>query len=62
MARQMLGQAARNLEEGKRPPGIDPTIPFHKITSEAIIIGPDDDPWEVAAEAGEGATRGERLV
>ena len=59
--RQMLGKAARNLREGIEPPALDPSIPFHKIRSEHVIIGPDDDPWLVGADAGETAKRGERL-
>ena len=39
-----------------------PSIPFAKIRSEEIIIGPADDPWQLAAEAGETAQRGERLL
>ncbi len=60
--RQMLIRAAKNLEAGQEPPGLDPTIPLEKIRSEEIIIGPEDDPWQVAAEAGETAQRGERLL
>ena len=60
--RQMLIRAARNVEAGQEPPGLDPSIPFEKIRSEEIIIGPEDDPWQVAAEAGETAQRGERLL
>ena len=54
----MLIRAARNLEAGREPPGLDPSIPFEKIRSEEIIIGSEDDPWQVAAEA-EAAQRGE---
>ncbi len=60
--RQMLIRAARHVEAGREPPGLDPSIPFEKIRSEEIIIGPADDPWQVAAEAGETAQRGERLL
>jgi hypothetical protein len=60
--RQMLIRAARNLEAGREPPGLDPGIPCEKIRSEEIIIGPAEDPWQVAAEAGETAQRGERLL
>ena len=59
--RQMLLSAARSLNEGDQLPALDPNIPFHKIRSEEIIIGPNDDAWEVAADAGENAKRGERL-
>ena len=59
--RQMLAKAGRDLREGIEPPALDPGIPFHKIRSEDIIIGPDDDPWLVATDAGETAKRGERL-
>ena len=58
----MLIRAARNLEAGQEPPGLDPRIPFEKICSEEIIIGPEYDPWQVATEAGETAKRGERLL
>ena len=56
--RQMLIRAARHVEAGREPLGLDPSIPFEKIRSEEIIIGPADDPWQVAAEAGETAQRG----
>ena len=59
--RQMLAKAARDLQEGIDPPGVHGEIPYHKIRSEDIVIGPDDDPWLVAADAGETAKRGERL-
>ena len=59
--RQMLGKAARELQEGIDPPGVNGEIAYHKIRSEDIVIGPDDDPWLVAADAGETATRGQRL-
>ena len=59
--RQMLVQAARDLREGMDPPALDPAIPFDKIHSEELIIGPDDDAWLVAADAGESTKRGERL-
>lgn len=51
--RQLLMNAARNLQEGEEPPALDPSIPFEKIRSEEIIIGPDEDPWLVAIGAGE---------
>jgi phenylpropionate dioxygenase-like ring-hydroxylating dioxygenase large terminal subunit len=60
--RQMLIQSVKNLQEGIEPSSLDPTIPFHKIRSEEIIIGPDDDPWNVAVDAGETTKRGERLL
>ncbi|MDE2900328.1 MAG: hypothetical protein OXN15_04810, partial [Chloroflexota bacterium] len=59
--RQMLLKMARDIQEGIDPPGLDPDIPTHMIQSEEIIIGPDDDPWLVAADAGETTKRGERL-
>ena len=59
--RQMLSAAARNLREGVEPPALDPSIPFHKIHSTEIIIGPEDDPWLIPTDAGETARRGERL-
>ena len=59
--RQMLGKAARDLQEGIEPPGVHGELPYHKIRSEDIVIGPDDDPWLVATDAGESAKRGERL-
>src|SRR2546426_3993748 len=46
----------RIWKRARSPPGLDPTIPFEKIRSEEIIIGPEDDPWQIAAEAGEGGT------
>ena len=55
--RQQLIRAAKNLQEGIEPPGIDQAIPWEKIRSEEIIIGPDDDPWLVAADAGESRQR-----
>lgn len=60
--RQQLISAARNLEQGIEPPGLDPSFEFNRIRSEEIIIGPDDDPWLVAADAGENTRRGERLL
>lgn len=60
--RQMLAKTAKNLQEGIEPLSLDPTIPFHKIRSEEIIIGPNDDPWELAVDAGETSKRGERLL
>jgi hypothetical protein len=60
--RQMLIAAARNLQEGREPPGLDPHFPIGSIRSEEIIIGPDDDPWLVAAGAGETARPGDRLL
>jgi len=59
--RQIMLKAARDLQEGIDPPGLDPEIPFNKIRSEDIIIGPDDDPWLVACHAGESTRPGERL-
>ena len=59
--RQMLGKSARDLQEGIEPPGADGSIPYYKIRSEEIIIGPDEDPWLVATDAGETARPGERL-
>ena len=59
--RQMLLTMARNIQEGIDPPGLGPDIPTHLIQSEEILIGPDDDPWLVAANAGETTKRGERL-
>jgi phenylpropionate dioxygenase-like ring-hydroxylating dioxygenase large terminal subunit len=59
--RQMLGKAARDLQEGIDPPGTNGEIAYHKIRSEDIVIGPDDDPWLVATNAGETAKPGERL-
>ena len=60
--RQMLGKLARNLQEGIEPPGLAPRVPTHKIRSEEMIIGPDDDPWLLAADAGESAKRGEHIL
>lgn len=51
--RQLLMAAARNLQEGQEPPGLDGNVPYERIRSEEIIIGPDDDPWLIACDAGE---------
>jgi phthalate 4,5-dioxygenase len=51
--RQLMMNAARNLQEGQEPPGADGGIAYEKVRSEEIIIGPDDDPWLVATDAGE---------
>ncbi len=59
--RQMLLKSARDLEKGIDPPALDPEIPFEKIRSEDIIIGPEEDPWLVAVDAGETTPRGMRL-
>lgn len=59
--RQQLIALARNLREGIEPPDIS-KMPLDKIRSEEIIIGPDEDPYRVAAHAGERAGRGERLI
>jgi phthalate 4,5-dioxygenase oxygenase subunit len=59
--RQMLLSMVRGFQEGKPLPGLDPAIQTHKIRSEEIIVGPDDDPWLVATDAGETSKRGERL-
>jgi phthalate 4,5-dioxygenase oxygenase subunit len=59
--RQMLIAAARNLQEGEEPPGLDADIPFDRIRAEEIIIGPDEDPWLVATHAGEASKRGEKV-
>jgi phthalate 4,5-dioxygenase oxygenase subunit len=42
-ARRMLIDAARNLEKGIEPPGLDPNGPWHKIRSAERNIAPDDD-------------------
>ncbi|MFN0072799.1 MAG: Rieske 2Fe-2S domain-containing protein [Chloroflexota bacterium] len=60
--RQQLITAARNLQNGIEPPGLSNNIPWGKIRSEEIIIGPNDDPWQVANDAGEAAARGEKLI
>ena len=60
--RQMLGQAARNLQEGIEPPATNGNVPYSQIRAEEIIIGPDDDAWEIAAGAGETSKRGDRLL
>ncbi len=52
--RQLLMNAARNLQEGEEPASLDPGIPFERIRSEEIIIGPEEDPFQVACDAGEG--------
>ncbi len=58
----MLGQAARNLQEGIDPPATNGNVPYGQIRAEEIIIGADDDAWEIAAGAGETSKRGERLL
>ncbi|MQG76364.1 MAG: Rieske 2Fe-2S domain-containing protein [SAR202 cluster bacterium] len=60
--RQMLATAARNLQEGIEPPATNGDVPYAQIQGEEIIIGPDDDAWLIAANAGETAKRGERLL
>ena len=60
--RQMLSAAARTLREGVEPPALDPSIPFHKIHSTEIIIGPEDDPWLIPTDAGETARRAVALA
>jgi phthalate 4,5-dioxygenase len=42
-ARRMLIDAARNLESGIEPPGLDPNGAWHKIRSAERNIAPDDD-------------------
>ncbi len=58
----MLATAARNLQEGIEPPATNGDVPYEQIQGEEIIIGPDDDAWLIAANAGETAKRGERLL
>ena len=60
--RQMLAQAARNLQEGIEPPATNGDVMYGRIRAEEIIIGPGDDPWQISADAGETARRGERLL
>ncbi len=55
--RQLLMNAARNLQEGEEPASLDPKIPFERIRSEEIIVGPNDDVFQVACDAGEGSRR-----
>ena len=57
----MLVAVSQNLEEGIELPGLDGSIAYHKIGSEDIVIGLDDDLWLLATDAGEPAIRGERL-
>ena len=47
--------------DGVDLPALDPGIPFHRIRSEEVIVGADDDPWLAGADAGEAAGPGERL-
>ena len=51
--RQLLLSAARDLQEGQDPPGVDGRVAYERIRSEEIIVGPDDDPWLIASDAGE---------
>jgi phthalate 4,5-dioxygenase len=51
--RQMMMAAARNLQEGQEPASLDGSVRFDKIRSEEIIVGPNDDPWLIACDAGE---------
>lgn len=60
--RQMLGKLARNLQEGIEPLGLSPEVQTQNIRSEEIILAPGEDPWLVAAEAGETSKKGERLL
>jgi hypothetical protein len=41
--RRMLIDAARNLEMGIEPPGLDPNAPWHTIRSAERNIAPNDD-------------------
>jgi nitrite reductase/ring-hydroxylating ferredoxin subunit len=49
--RQMLLQAAKNLEQGIEPPGLDPSTPFGQIRAEEKIIAAGDDWHTLATEA-----------
>ena len=59
--RQLMIRAAKGIDEGGDLPALDPGIPFHRIRSEEVIVGADDDPWQQGADAGETAGPGERL-
>lgn len=43
--RRFLLDAARACERGQAPPGLDPSIPYDRITS-ATLVAPADVPWE----------------
>jgi hypothetical protein len=60
--RQLMINAARNLQEGQEPASLDGSVAFDKIRSEEIIIGPSDDPWLIACDAGEELTAGRRVA
>ena len=59
--RQLMVRAAKGIDEGVGLPALDPTIPYHRIRSEEVIVREGDDPWLAGADAGETATPGERL-
>ena len=59
--RQILIRSARAVASGEDAPCNSPEVPWDKIRSEDIIIGPEEDPWTLAADAGETAARGQRL-
>jgi hypothetical protein len=49
--RQMLLKAAKDLEQGIDPPGLDPSIPFGHIRAEEKIIAAGEDWQTLATEA-----------
>ncbi|MDE3074889.1 MAG: Rieske 2Fe-2S domain-containing protein [Chloroflexota bacterium] len=46
--RQMLIRAARELERGADPPGLDPSYPYDEIRSAEKILAPEED-WSLMA-------------
>ncbi len=60
--RQQLLKMAMDIQEGIDPPGTgnNNDIPHHLIHSVEKIIGPDDDPWFLEADAGETTEKGQR--
>jgi hypothetical protein len=55
-------QASRASTRIPVPTGLSDAIPWDRIRSEEIIIGPNEDPWAVANDADEFAGRGEKLI
>ena len=48
--RRLLLKAVRGLQEGEEPPDLDAGILFEEIRSEDLVIAPDNDWRELAAE------------
>jgi hypothetical protein len=49
--RQQLINAARNLERGIEPPGLDPNFPWHHVRSEERILAPGESWHTLATDA-----------